>query len=59
MGLLNNPMDNENAFGLTNLLEDYPNQPFVDEIHFTSDVCDQFAEFIAHKIKIPSPCDAS
>jgi len=51
--LLEKTLDNKTSFSLTHLLEDYGHQPFVDEVHYTSKVCDLIAKNIAQKIKIP------
>lgn len=53
MELLDNTTDDRNSFNMTHLLADYPLQPFVDEVHFTSHVCDRIAEFIIQRIKLP------
>lgn len=45
-------VNNQNAYSMTALLENYSKQPFVDEIHFTPEVCDLIAEFITQKIRI-------
>jgi hypothetical protein len=54
MELLDKTVDNSNSFSMTDLLENYSEQPFLDDVHFTSHVCDKIAEFITHKIKLPS-----
>ena len=51
--LLEKTVYNENSFSLTHLLENYEKQPFVDDFHYTSAVCDLIASSIAQKIKIP------
>jgi hypothetical protein len=53
MELLETTTNHQNAFSMTDLLADYRKQPFVDEIHFTPEVCDLLAGFIAQKIYIP------
>lgn len=53
MKLLEKTTDNLTSFNLTHLLENYEEQPFVDNVHYTSKVCNLIAENIAHKIKIP------
>jgi len=53
MELLETTTNDQNAFSMTDLLTDYRKQPFVDEIHFTPEVCDLLAGFIAQKISIP------
>ena len=53
MQLLEKSVDNKTSFSLTHLLEDYRHQPFVDNVHYTSKVCDSIATNIAKKIKIP------
>lgn len=52
MQLLEGTVNADNAFSMTGLLEHYPNEPFVDAIHFTPAVCDLMAEFITQKIQI-------
>jgi hypothetical protein len=53
MELLESTTNSQNAFSMTDLLNDYRKQPFVDQIHFTPEVCDLLAGFIAQKISIP------
>jgi len=53
MQLLEKTTDNLTSFNLAHLLENYGEQPFVDNVHYTSKVCNLIAENIAHKIKIP------
>ena len=51
--LLETTTDNLTSFNLAPLLENYGQQPFVDNVHYTSSVCNLIAENIAQKIKIP------
>lgn len=53
MQLLETTTDNLTSFNLAPLLENYGQQPFVDNVHYTSSVCNLIAENIAQKIKIP------
>ena len=53
MQLLDKTVDNHNSFSLTHLLENYGHQPFVDNLHYTSKVCDLIAAEIAQKINMP------
>lgn len=53
MQLLEKTVNNQTSFSLTHLLENYEHQPFVDNCHYTSTVCDLIAATIAQKIKIP------
>jgi len=53
MQLLERTVDDQNSFSITGILENYRLQPFVDNVHYTSDVCDLIAAFIARKIQIP------
>ena len=53
MALLEKTVNNENSFSLTNLLENYGHQPFVDDVHYTAEVCDLIATNMAQDIKIP------
>ena len=50
---LESTVNNQNSFSLTHLLENYRHQPFVDNVHYSSNVCDLIAADIAQKIKIP------
>lgn len=52
MELLEKTVDNQRSFSMTDLLGNYALPPFVDDCHYTSDVCDIIASFIAQKIKI-------
>jgi hypothetical protein len=53
MPVLEETVDNKTSFSLTSLLEKYNKQPFVDNIHYTADVCRLIAVNIGNKITIP------
>jgi hypothetical protein len=53
MQLLEKTTDNLTSFSLAHLLDNYGQQQFVDNVHYTSRVCDLIAENIAPKILIP------
>ncbi len=53
MELLDETVDGESSFSLTGILEDYPQQPFVDDFHYTSAVCRKIAVAIGERIQIP------
>jgi hypothetical protein len=44
--------DGTDTFSATHLLEGYPRQPFVDSLHYTPEVCDLVAEFIAERVEL-------
>ena len=51
--LLDKTVDNENSFSLAGVLENYQSQPFVDEYHYTSKVCEKIAICIGQRIQVP------
>ncbi len=53
MKMLEKTVNNKTSFSLTYLLENYEKQPFVDDVHYTSEVCKLIAANIIQKIKIP------
>jgi hypothetical protein len=44
--------DGADTFSATHLLEDYAEQPFVDALHYTPEVCDLLAQFIAERVEL-------
>lgn len=44
--------DGADTFSATNLLEDYAAEPFVDSLHYTPEVSDLLAEFIAERVRL-------
>jgi hypothetical protein len=44
--------DGTDTFSATHLLEGYARQPFVDSLHYTPEVCDLVAEFIAERVEL-------
>ena len=52
MQALEKTVDNHNSFSLTNLLQVYKKQPFVDNVHYTSEVCRMIAEAITEKVEL-------
>jgi len=53
MERLDETVDGESSFSLTGILEDYPLQPFIDDFHYTSAVCQKIAVAIGDRIRIP------
>jgi len=53
MALLEKTADNESSFSLAGILEKHKSQPFVDEYHYTSEVCEKIAVCIGQRIRIP------
>ncbi len=53
MQLLDKTVNSKNSFSITNLLQNYPSQPFVDDVHYTAAVCNLIATAIAQKIHLP------
>ena len=43
--------DERDTFDATRLLEDYTEQPFVDALHYTPQVCDLIARYMAERIE--------
>lgn len=44
--------DGVDTFSATHVLEDYTEQPFVDSLHYTPEVCDLLAAFIAERVEL-------
>jgi len=44
--------DERDTFDATHLLEDYTAQPFVDSLHYTPEVCDLIARYMAERLEL-------